>query len=317
MQTLFPAIHHVSYAHSLSRQWQASKILTKNRLIYPIFVSDKPDDESEISSLPESFLAPLVNKGLAAVMLFGVLSVAKDLYGTEADNPAGPVISAIRLLKYHFPSLFIVCDVCLCEYTLHGHCGWLREDGTIDNEASVRRLSQVAVRYAQAGANAVAPSDMMDGRVMAIKKGLIEASLSHKVMVMSYSAKFASCLYGPFRIAANSKPSFGDRKSYQLPPSSRGLARRAIMRDISEGADCIIIKPATSYLDIVSEAAKIAPDLLIATYHVSGEYAAIHAAVKAGVYDLKTIVLENLECCLRAGAGIIITYFTPECLNWV
>ncbi|QSL66021.1 hypothetical protein MERGE_003158 [Pneumocystis wakefieldiae] len=256
---------------------------------------------------------PLVAKGLAAVILFGVLNGHKDVYGTKADDPEGPVISAVRLLKDRFPELFVICDVCLCEYTSHGHCGWLYEDGTINNEASVRRLSKIAVEYGKAGADAVAPSDI----VLAIKKSLVEAGLSHKIMVMSYSAKFASCLYGPFRSAANSAPSFGDRKSYQLPPPSKKLAQRAIKRDISEGADCIIIKPATLYLDIVANICEIAPDLLIATYHVSGEYAAIHAAAKAGVYDLEAIVTETLMSCLRAGAEIIITYFTPDCLNWL
>ena len=182
---------------------------------------------------------------------------------------------------------------------------------------SVERISDVAMAYAEAGAHCVAPSDMNDGRVRAIKLKLIEAGLAHRVNLMSYSAKFSGCLYGPFRDAAGSCPSFGDRKCYQLPPGGRGLARRAIVRDINEGADIIMVKPACSYLDIISDAKELGKDMPIAAYHVSGEYAMIHAGAKAGVFDLKTMAFESTEGIIRAGAGIVVSYFTPEFLDWL
>ncbi|KAJ5489574.1 Delta-aminolevulinic acid dehydratase [Penicillium diatomitis] len=329
---------HAGYSHPLSRTWQAERQLTKveenipcvpEMLIYPLFITDNPDEETPIPSLPNQyrrgvnrlvpFLAPLVRKGLRSVILFGVPlhPAAKDALGTAADDPAGPVIQAIRLLRSRFPQLYITTDVCLCEYTSHGHCGILREDGSLDNAQSVDRISDVALAYAVAGAHCVAPSDMNDGRVRAIKLKLIEAGLAHRVLLMSYSAKFSGCLYGPFRDAAGSCPSFGDRRCYQLPPGGRGLARRAIQRDIAEGADIIMVKPASSYLDIIRDAKDLAQDMPVAAYQVSGEFAMIHAGAKAGVFDLKTMAFESTEGILRAGAGIVVSYFVPEFLDWL
>ncbi|KAI4224680.1 MAG: hypothetical protein L6R36_004488 [Xanthoria steineri] len=320
---------HGGYSHPLSRAWQADRQLTKSMLIYPLFISDSPDEETLILSLPNQHrrglnkliphLAPLVRKGLRSVILFGVPTApnTKDALGTPADDPDGPVIQTIRLLRSKFPSLFIVTDVCLCEYTSHGHCGILRDDGSLNNALSVDRISDVALAYAQAGAHCVAPSDMNDGRIKAIKLKLIEAGIAHQIVVMSYSAKFSGCLYGPFRDAAGSCPSFGDRKCYQLPPGGRGLARRAIARDIQEGADIIMVKPASSYLDIISDAKEIGRDLPVAAYQVSGEFAMIHAGAKAGVFDLKTMAFESTEGILRAGATIVVSYFTPDFLEWL
>lgn len=298
-------------------------------LIYPLFITDNPNECTPIPSLPNQnrlglnklvpFLTPLVQKGLRSVILFGVplAPSAKDALGTAADDPEGPVIKGIQLIRRHFPQLFIVADVCLCEYTSHGHCGILREDGSLNNAMSVERISDVALAYAHAGAHCVAPSDMNDGRIRAIKLKLIEDGLAHQVNLMSYAAKFSGCLYGPFRDAAGSCPSFGDRKCYQLPPGGRGLARRAIARDVQEGADIIMVKPASSYLDIISDAKEIAKDMPVAAYQVSGEYAMIHAGAKAGVFDLKTMAFESTEGILRAGAGIVVSYFTPEFLDWL
>lgn len=298
-------------------------------LIYPLFITDNPDEEVPIPSLPNQyrrglnrivpFLKPLVRKGLRSVILFGVPlnPASKDALGTAADDPTGPVIQAIRLLRFHFPRLYIVTDVCLCEYTSHGHCGILREDGSLDNMQSVDRVSDVALGYAAAGAHCVAPSDMNDGRVRAIKLKLIEAGLAHRVLLMSYSAKFSGCLYGPFRDAAGSSPSFGDRRCYQLPPGGRGLARRAIQRDVMEGADIVMVKPASSYLDIIRDAKELAKDMPVAAYQVSGEFAMIHAGAKAGIFDLKTMAFESTEGILRAGAGIVVSYFVPEFLDWL
>ena len=298
-------------------------------LVYPLFITDSPDEETLIPSLPNQarrginrlvpFLTPLVAKGLRSVILFGVpLSPsAKDTLGTAADDPSGPVISAIQLLRRTFPALFIVADVCLCEYTSHGHCGILRADGSLNNQLSVERVSDVAVSYAHAGAHCVAPSDMNDGRIRAIKLKLIEAGIAHRTVLMSYAAKFSGCLYGPFRDAAGSCPSFGDRKCYQLPPGGRGLARRAITRDLAEGADIIMVKPAGSFLDIISDAKEIGKDVPVAAYQVSGEFAMIHAAAKAGVFDYKTMALESMEGILRAGATIVVSYMTPEFLDWL
>ncbi|POS74578.1 delta-aminolevulinic acid dehydratase [Diaporthe helianthi] len=320
---------HGGYSHALARSWQAERQLTKSMLIYPLFVSDQDDEEILIPSLPNQyrrginrlipFLEPLVHKGLRAVMLFGVPlnPGTKDALGTAADDPKGPVISSIRLLRQRFPQLYITADVCLCEYTSHGHCGILRDDGSLNNQLSVDRISDVAIAYAQAGAHCVAPSDMNDGRIRAIKLKLIEEGIAHKTLLMSYAAKFSGCLYGPFRDAAGSCPSFGDRKCYQLPPGGRGLARRAIVRDIGEGADVIMVKPASQYLDIISDAKELGKDLPIAAYQVSGEFAMIHAAAKAGVFDLKTMAFESTEGILRAGATIVISYFTPEFLDWL
>ncbi|KAF3936463.1 hypothetical protein ABW19_dt0207225 [Dactylella cylindrospora] len=323
------SILHGGYHHPLSRTWQAERHLTKSMLIYPLFITDNPDEETPISSLPNQhrrglnklvpYLTPLVAKGLKSVILFGVPLApdAKDSCGTSADDPNGPVIKAIGILKEAFPELFIVCDVCLCEYTSHGHCGILREDGTLENAESVKRISEVAVNYARAGAHCVAPSDMMDGRIKGIKTGLIEAGLAHKVLLMSYAAKFAGCWYGPFREAAGSAPAFGDRRCYQLPSNARGLARRAITRDLNEGADIIMVKPAANFLDVISDAKVIAPDTPIAAYHVSGEYAMLHAAAKAGVFDLRKAAEEVMTGILRAGATIVVSYFTPEFLDWL
>lgn len=297
--------------------------------IYPLFISDIDDEETPIPSLPNQhrrginrlvpFLEPLVHKGLRSVIVFGVplQPGTKDQLGTAADDPSGPVVRSIRLLRQRFPQLYVVADVCLCEYTSHGHCGILRDDGSLNNAMSVDRISDVALAYAMAGAHCVAPSDMNDGRIRAIKLKLIEEGLAHRVLLMSYAAKFSGCLYGPFRDAAGSSPSFGDRKCYQLPPGGRGLARRAIVRDINEGADVIMVKPATQYLDIISDAKELGRDLPIAAYHVSGEFAMLHAAAKAGVFDLKAAAIEAHESILRAGATILISYFTPEFLDWL
>lgn len=339
---------HAGYSHPLCRSWQVERQLTKvcktqdsgilcifnlfdiqEMLIYPLFISDSPDEETPIPSLPNQyrrglnrivpFLKPMIKRGLSSVILFGVPlhPSAKDALGTAADDPSGPVIQAIRLLRSHFPGLYVVTDVCLCEYTSHGHCGILRKDGTLDNAQSVDRVSDVALAYAEAGAHSVAPSDMNDGRVRAIKLKLIEAGLVHRVLLMSYSAKFSGCLYGPFRDAAGSCPSFGDRRCYQLPPGGRGLARRAVQRDVDEGADIIMVKPANSYLDIIRDAKELAKDMPVAAYQVSGEYAMIHAGAKAGIFDLKPMVFESTESIIRAGASIVITYFVPELLEWL
>lgn len=296
--------------------------------MYPIFITDDPDAKVAISSLPgqcrwgvnklEEFLGPLVKKGLQSVILFGVpLTCEKDGQGTPADDPSGPVILAIKKIRQLFPTVYIACDVCLCEYTDHGHCGLLNDDGTINNTPSAARIAEVAVNYAKAGAHCVAPSDMMDGRIKLMKQGLIDAGLGNRCTLMSYSAKFASALYGPFREAAGSAPSYGDRKCYQLPPAGKGLARRAIQRDTAEGADIIMVKPALPYLDIIGDAAELAKDHPIACYQVSGEFAMIHAGANAGVYDLRTMAFETVDSMLRAGATLILTYFTPDFLDWL
>jgi porphobilinogen synthase len=257
--------------------------------------------------------------GLRSVILFGIPSnpTAKDANGTAADDPNGPVIKAIQIIRRQFPDLYVVADVCLCEYTDHGHCGILNKDGSINNQASVDRITDIALAYAQAGVHCVAPSDMTDGRIRAIKLKLIAAGIAHRITLMAYSAKFSSCLYGPFRTAACSNPLFGDRKTYQLPNGGRGLARRALARDVREGADIIMVKPAGSCLDIIRSAKEIGQDVPVAAYQVSGEYAMIHAGAEAGIFDLKTAAFESVEAILRAGGTIMISYFTPAFLRWL
>lgn len=317
------------YAHPVSRLWQNNRQLTKEMLIYPLFVHYDPEMEHEVPSLPGQkqwglnrlipFVEKLVKKGLTSVLLFGIVADdVKDPEGSWADHPDTPVIQAVKALRQHFPGLFIICDTCLCEYTSTGHCGLLRaSDGSVRRQASVERLAEVSVAYARAGAHAVAPSDMIDGRILEIKRALLAADLAYNTMVISYSAKFAGSLYGPFRDAAASCPKQGDRKAYQLPPGARGLARRALRRDISEGADAFIMKPSTFYLDVIADASHICADYPIAAYQVSGEYAMICAAAEKGYLDLETMAFESAQGVLRAGANLLITYFAPQLLEWM
>ncbi|XP_060613217.2 delta-aminolevulinic acid dehydratase [Anolis sagrei] len=317
------------YFHPVLRSWQASaSAFQASNLIYPVFVTDNPDAVEPIASLPgqarhgvnrlEELLRPLVADGLKCILMFGVPSKAiKDECGSAADGEETPVIQAIRRVRSLFPELLIACDVCLCPYTSHGHCGILRTDGTLQNEASCQRLAEVALAYAKAGCHIVAPSDMMDGRIRAIKEALISNDLGNKVSIMSYSAKFASCFYGPFRDAALSKPAFGDRRCYQLPPGSRGLALRAADRDVKEGADLLMVKPGMPYLDLVREVKDRHPNHPLAIYHVSGEFAMLWHGAQAGAFDLKAVVMEALAGFRRAGADVIITYFVPQLLQWM
>ncbi|WFD44755.1 porphobilinogen synthase [Malassezia psittaci] len=320
---------HPSIATPLGRELQAqSHQWTKSSLMYPIFITDEAGAKVKLGGMPnqyrwgvdrlEEFLKPLVQRGLRSVILFGVPVLKdKDPVGSLADDPQGPVIQAIQKLRELFPNLYIAADVCLCEYTSHGHCGILYENGTVDNQKSIDRLADVAVAYAKAGAHCVAPSDMMDNRIGAMHQKLVEADLRDKTTLMSYSAKFASSMYGPFREAVGSAPSFGDRRCYQLPANARGLARRAIQRDVREGADIIMVKPGLPYLDVLGDARELAPDHPRAVYQVSGEYATIHAAAAAGVGDFKALVQETMTSMVRAGASLILTYFTPELLQWL
>jgi len=265
----------------------------------------------------EPFLAPLVAKGLRSVLIFGVItSSPKDAVGSVSSSPESPVCRAARVIRAAFPKLLVIADVCLCAYTDHGHCGVLRSDGTIDNPKSLKQLAEMSLAFAKAGVQVIAPSDMMDGRVEAIKKILWENDLGSTVSVMSYSSKFASVFYGPFRDAAHSAPQFGDRRAYQLPSPSRSLAVRAAIRDIEEGADFVMVKPAVAYMDIIREVKDISR-VPVCCYHVSGEYAMLWHAAAAGAMDLKASVLETLTSLRRAGADMIITYYTPRLLDWL
>ncbi|XP_071822005.1 delta-aminolevulinic acid dehydratase-like [Apostichopus japonicus] len=317
------------YQHHLMRKWQCGDTsITPEQLVLPVFVTDDEDAIEPIDGFPKQnryglnrvleFLTPLCAKGLQSVLLFGISAkLAKDNEGSSASDPQTPVIKAVKLIRASLPSLVVITDVCLCAYTNHGHCGVLDEDGSINNEASIKRIAEVAASYAKAGSHIVAPSDMMDGRIGAIKEELRRCNLMSKVGVMSYSAKFASCFYGPFRSAAKSAPGKGDRKGYQLPPGSRGLAVRANQRDVEEGADYLMVKPSMPYLDIVRDTKNKFPNHPLAVYQVSGEYTMLYQAASAGVFDLKQVVLESLLCMRRAGADIIITYFTPDLLDWL
>jgi len=325
-----PAKHrlHSSYSSTTLKQWQSVDSLTAVNIMYPVFVTDVDDSKEEIKAMPGQYrwgcdklhelLDPLVRKGLRSILLFGVLSDSKlkDARGTYATHPSMPVAKALRLCKRRYPSLTLACDVCLCAYTDHGHCGIVHKDGSINNQPSIQRIAELAVFFAQNGADVVAPSDMMDGRIASIKHGLAAANLLGTVAVMSYAIKFASCFYGPFREAAASGMSFGDRTRYQLPPQSRLLALRAMRRDVEEGADMIMVKPGMPYLDLVRDAANTVT-VPIAIYHVSGEYAMLYHGARAGAFGLKEAVLEAVNGFRRAGATIIITYFADLLLDTI
>ncbi|XP_066584872.1 endoplasmic reticulum chaperone BiP [Prorops nasuta] len=317
-------ILHSSFFHPVLRQLQCSNTeISAFNLMYPLFIVDEEDAKDPIHSMPgvyryginwlQKTLEPLVAKGLQSVLLFGVLKhLKKDHIGNNADSSQNPIVQAIPLLRKWFPNLLIACDVCLCPYTVHGHCGILNDDRSINNKKSIERIAQIAVSYAKAGAHIVAPSDMMDGRIREIKKHLADIGLSNRVAVLSYAVKFASGFYGPFRDASQSAPTFGDRKHYQLPPGSSGLAARAAARDVSEGADMLMVKPGLPYLDVMRHTKNTHPNHPMFVYQVSGEYAMLYHGAKNKAIDLENVLKEVLLCMRRAGADCIITSITAK-----
>jgi porphobilinogen synthase len=256
--------------------------------------------------------------GVRSVLLFGIPD-HKDAQGTAAWDPAGPVCGALRAIKDAAPEMVAMADVCLCEYTDHGHCGPLVRDGrgqvAVANDQTLPLLSRAAVAYAQAGADIVAPSDMMDGRVAAIRKGLDEQGLS-ETAILSYAVKYASAFYGPFRDAAQSAPKEGDRRGYQMDPSNVREARREVLLDLQEGADMVMVKPALAYLDVIAEVKRLS-DRPVAAYNVSGEYAMLKAAAQNGWIDERRALLEILTGIKRAGADLILTYSAIDAARWM
>ncbi len=297
--------------------------ISAEEMIYPIFVTEGENIKNPIPSMPgiyqysidrmDEMLREVQASGIAGVLIFGI-PAEKDTVGSQAYAPDGITQRAIRHIKAGYPELLVIADVCLCEYTSHGHCGLV--DGChILNDETLPLLAKMSVTLAQAGADIIAPSDMMDGRVAAIRKALDENGFV-QVPIMAYSAKFASGYYGPFRDAAHSAPQFGDRHSYQMDVCNKKEALREIADDIEEGADFYIVKPALAYLDVV-EAASQRFDLPLAVYNVSGEYAMVKAASQQGWIDEKRIVMENLLAMKRAGATILITYHALDAAKWL
>ncbi|CDS37466.1 delta aminolevulinic acid dehydratase [Echinococcus multilocularis] len=318
---------HSGYNTPLLRYWQsASCTVTGDNLIYPIFISSNDNAVDDVPGLPNQKylglnhlveqLGPLVERGLKCVLLFGVVDVSvKDERGSAADYGKSPVIGALKLLRAQLPSLILACDVCLCAYTQTHRCYISNACGEMDIEQTISRLSEISLNYAKAGAHIIAPSDMSEGRILAIKQILHKNGFSRQVSVMSYAAKFASTFYGPFRTAIGSGDGTTDRKSYQLPPGAAGLAVRTAIRDANEGADIIMVKPGITYLDVIANVRRELPFHPIAAYHVSGEYAMLMAAANAGWIDLKSAALEIILSLRRAGASVIITYLTPYLLD--
>jgi len=291
--------------------------------VYPLFVAHGHGLRQEIESMPGQYhLSPdglpreaeeLRALGIPAVLLFG-LPAAKDEEGSEAYADDGIVQEAVRALKHAAPDLVVITDVCLCEYTSHGHCG-IVVDGEVDNDRTLELLARTALSHARAGVDMVAPSDMMDGRVAAIRRALDESGFPH-LPIMAYAAKYASAFYGPFRVAADSAPQFGDRRGYQMDPPNVREALREIEADIAEGADIVMVKPALAYLDVLARARRRF-DLPLAAYNVSGEYAMVKAADRLGWLDGRRTALEVLTAIKRAGADIIITYHAKEAAAWL
>ena len=298
--------------------------LNMNDYIYPIFVIEGQDIKNEIPSMPGIYQFSLdhlleevqraVDAGVIAIMLFGI-PAKKDECGSEAYNDDGIIQQAVRLVRAHYPELVISTDVCMCEYTSHGHCGLIKGE-TVDNDSTLELLAKIAVSHAKAGADILAPSDMMDGRIGVIRDALDEAGYKD-VIIMAHAVKYASSFYSPFRDAAESAPHFGDRKSYQMDPASgtrQALAEIAL--DVEEGADMVIVKPGLPYLDLVSAAYEntLVP---VVAYNVSGEYAMVKAAAQNGWIDEKAIVMEMMLAFKRAGAKMVITYHAIDIGNWL
>lgn len=297
--------------------------LSTDDFIYPIFVLEEEGQRNEVPSMPGIYQISLdllldevkevVDLGIKAVILFGIPK-HKDAEGTEAYNDEGIIQQATRLIKKNYPDLIVVADTCLCEYTDHGHCGLIHNE-YVDNDQSLPLLVQTAISQAKAGADIIAPSNMMDGFVQEIRKGLDEAGFFN-IPIMSYAVKYASAFYGPFRDAAGSTPQFGDRKTYQMDPANRLEAHREADSDVLEGADFLIVKPAMTYLDIVRDIRE-RHNLPVVAYNVSGEYSMVKAAAQNGWVDEKQIVLEKLTSMKRAGADLMITYFAKDVAKWL
>jgi porphobilinogen synthase len=298
--------------------------LAAEDFVYPMFVAHGIDRREPIAAMPgvdRLSIAHAVAEareaaelGIPAVLLFG-LPAAKDEEGSGAWDDEGVVQLATRAIKDAHPDLLVITDLCLCEYTSHGHCGVVRSDGTVDNDATLELLSRTATSQARAGADVIAPSDMMDGRVGAVRSALDEEGYTD-TPILSYSAKFASAFYGPFREAADSAPAFGDRRSYQLDPANGNEALRETLLDVEEGADMVMVKPALPYLDLIRQI-KDRTGMPLAAYNVSGEYAMVKAAAAAGYLDERAAVLEALTCIRRAGADIVITYHAKDAARWL
>ncbi|MGI9148340.1 MAG: porphobilinogen synthase [Chloroflexota bacterium] len=302
--------------------------LSVDSLIYPVFVVPGADVKEEIASMPGVFhqsvdrvvddARVVADVGIPGMLLFGLPS-SKDWAGSEAWATDGVVQQALRAIRRAVPGLVLIADTCLCEYTSHGHCGLpgpAHQPGFIDNDRSLELLSRAAVAQAEAGADIVAPSDMLDGRVRAVRAALDERGLVDTA-ILSYAAKYASAVYGPFREAADSAPQFGDRRGYQMDPANGREAVREVGLDLSEGADMVMVKPAVPYLDVVHAVKTLYPDVPLAAYHVSGEYAMLKAAVARGWLDERRAVLETLTSIARAGADMTITYYAKDVAGWL
>ena len=301
---------------------QETRLHPKN-FIYPVFVIEGEKIKNPVASMPGVFqysvdrldeiLEQIKEAAIGGIMLFGIPQ-HKDPQGSQAYAADGVTRRAVRFIKEHYPEIYIVVDVCLCEYTSHGHCGMVCGNEILNDE-TLPYLVKMAVSLVEVGADMVAPSDMMDGRIAAIRKGLDEAGFT-QVPIMAYSAKFASAYYGPFREAAHSAPEFGDRRSYQMDCANGQEALREIGADIEEGADIVMVKPALAYLDVLREAA-LTFDMPLAVYNVSGEYAMVKAAAANGWIDERRVVMENLTAMKRAGARVIITYHALDAVRWI
>lgn len=297
--------------------------ITVNDLIYPMFIIEGNKIKNEVSSMPGVFqlsldklaaeIKAIQSLQIKAVMLFGV-PTEKDAEGTGAYADEGIVQQAIRLIKDVCPDMLVIADTCLCEYTSHGHCGVIRNED-VDNDASLKLLAKTAVAQAKAGADIIAPSNMMDGFVAVIRKSLDEAGFTN-IPIMSYAVKYASAFYGPFRDAADSTPSFGDRKTYQMDVANRKEALREAQSDVDEGADFLIVKPALAYLDIMRDVSNHF-NLPVVAYNVSGEYSMIKAAAQNGWIDEQAVVMEKLIAMKRAGADLILTYYAKDVAEWL
>jgi porphobilinogen synthase len=292
--------------------------------VLPLYIEDGLEGRTPLPTMPGvdrlsistavQEAGEAVALGIPAVILFGIPG-HKDEEGSGAWDDEGIVQLATRAIKQAHPELLVVADLCLCEYTSHGHCGALRADGTVDNDTSLELLARTAISQARAGADIIAPSDMMDGRVGAIRTALDEDGLSD-IPILAYSAKFASAFYGPFRDAVDSAPAFGDRRGYQMDPANGDEALREVLLDVEEGADMVMVKPALPYLDVVRRV-KEATRLPLVAFNVSGEYAMVKAAAAAGYLDERAVVLESLTSIRRAGADIVITYHAKDAARWL